>query len=390
MEEVPDIKNDVNLDSFTRFPRLMLRMVFVSFGPLPSGATRREQRVFRAKRIYNKFQFAFYFLCIVSRGASVVNSESLLERSQVFLDVVAFILQQMKVVLFVWHKDKIWEIFEDLKKLFNDENPDEKKEKVKNYLHRHRILTRIYAFPTTMIIIMNLLPIFPYLFFGKMKLFFDYWYPFDPYQLHTFPFAFFWVNWTLESVGMSLMAAETMLFSIITIVVMEFDILKENLTKMFDYTGQERRKRVQQLVDRHQALLEICERIQESFSLTFLLNFLVSSIVMCFVTFQLSTIENDFLSCAFYLNYLVVISAQILLLCFYGQKLTNASEEVYQGVYDCGWEDSSDETTKKQLIPIILRAQKGKRLSALYFADISLETYTRVSLTTRKLQDDGL
>lgn len=68
----------------------------------------------------------------------------------------------------------------------------------------------------------------------------------------------------------------------------------------------------------------------------------------------------------------------ILLLCSFGQKLTNSSESVANGVYDCGWEDIKDEAFKKQLQLIIIRARRAKKLTAMGFADISLETFTRV------------
>lgn len=100
---------------------------------------------------------------------------------------------------------------------------------------------------------------------------------------------------------------------------------------------------------------------------------------MCFVAFQLSPARNDFSTYTFYIPYLSMICGQILLLCVFGQNLKDSSEAVADGVYDSGWEDFADNDFKRQLVIIILRAQRPKRLTAMNFAEISLTSFTSVS-----------
>lgn len=156
----------------------------------------------------------------------------------------------------------------------------------------------------------------------------------------------------------------------------EFDVLKTDLTSILKTPESKRKEEMQKLIDRK--LLDISDRVQETYSPTSLLSFVISSIVIGFAIFQLSNGNINFVSYLSLLSYLEMMAAQTLLLCFFGQNLIDASESVAERAYNCEWENSSDEAFKKQLILIILRSQRAKKLTAMGFADISLETYTRV------------
>lgn len=77
--------------------------------------------------------------------------------------------------------------------------------------------------------------------------------------------------------------------------------------------------------------------------------------------------------------YLGMVGGQCLLLCFYGQKILDRSGAVADGAFNCGWENFGDVSFNKQLILLIQRSHRTKRLTAMNFADISLATFTSVS-----------
>lgn len=101
--------------------------------------------------------------------------------------------------------------------------------------------------------------------------------------------------------------------------------------------------------------------------------------------FPLSTAEIDIAANAFLIPSLLVMSAQILLLCVFGQKLIISSVKVAEGIYNCNWTDSVKELRVKMVL-IIMQAQKPRKLTAMKFVDVSLESFKnvrfRVSLVT--------
>lgn len=100
---------------------------------------------------------------------------------------------------------------------------------------------------------------------------------------------------------------------------------------------------------------------------------------MCFSLFKIITADGDMSIYFFYSSYLFGMAGGILLLCHFGQMLIDASESLAEGAYFSEWETFEEEHFKKQIIPIMLRAQRAKCLTAMGFADISLLTYTTVS-----------
>ena len=141
----------------------------------------------------------------------------------------------------------------------------------------------------------------------------------------------------------------------------------------------ERRDKMKDLINRHNNLLEIIEKLKLIFEPSCLFSFVLSSVIMCIVSFVFLTIMDDLLSCMFYVVYIVLAGSQIWLLCYFGQKLLNSSVGVANQIYECEWTELDDNDFKKQIIVIIARAQRPEILTAMGFADISLETFTTVN-----------
>ena len=212
-----------------------------------------------------------------------------------------------------------------------------------------------------------------------MEMSLKYWFPFDPLTPGHFPIAALWTDWVVGIALAFLLASDSMLYALIMVLTMEFDMLTSDLKNFNSTPESEKAKRIQYLTDRHNNLLKIADKLQNIFSVTFLVSFGVSSMIMCFVAFQLTTAGSNLFIYAFYIPYMSMMGGQILLLCYFGQKLMNASESVADGAFQSGWETSDSIKFNKQFIIVIQRAQKEKRLTALGFTDISLATFTTAS-----------
>lgn len=137
---------------------------------------------------------------------------------------------------------------------------------------------------------------------------------------------------------------------------------------------------MKELVDRHNKLLDLGDKLQEIYQLTFLFSFVISSLIFCFILFKLSTTSpgDRVEAYSFFVPYLCMMVGQVFLICFYGQRLIDASLAVADGVYNCGWEEIFDVKFRKQLLLIIIRSQRPKTLTAMGFAEISLPSFTSV------------
>ncbi|XP_023299035.2 odorant receptor 13a [Lucilia cuprina] len=89
----------------------------------------------------------------------------------------------------------------------------------------------------------------------------------------------------------------------------------------------------------HNKLIEFANRLENFFNPILLVNFTISSILICMVGFQLVTGKDMFIGD--YVKFLVYISSslsQLYVLCWNGDSLIQHSTETAQHLYNCNWE----------------------------------------------------
>lgn len=206
----------------------------------------------------------------------------------------------------------------------------------------------------------------------------NYWYPFDAFKPQNFIFALTWLELIAYLSLVHSLAADSLLYGLISVLRMEFDVLRHDLTNLKDCSIKEWNESIKRLAERHNKLLRVSNRLQNIYGPSFLCCFLTTSLVLCFIAFQLST-ANHIAVYLFNIFYLGLICLQIFLLCYFCQKVINSSEGVADGIYDCGWERIEDESFKRHLIPMMMMSQNGVKLSAMSFFEVSIESYSAVS-----------
>lgn len=372
-------EEEIDIESFKRFSLFSFRLAFVDFRPLPEGASRKEKLEYFARDFYHKICIYSWCVALVSKIILVFNFSNVIDALPAILDVVTYFLNVFKMVHTVLRKRAIWKLFQDMEPLFKRRVDDNKKYGVKTYLDQYNRWMLSYSAPLILFLGLNALTIVPFLLFGTMALFLNYWYPFDPYQLHTFPYAYVWVMWAAYTALINMLATDSNLYSIITILSMEFDILNTDLKNILKTPKDKRVKKMQELIDHHNHLLDLSDRLQDIYSVTFLFSFFISSLILCFVVFQISQSSNP-ATIAFFFSYFGMMGGPIMLLCLYGQKLINSSASITEGIYESDWETFDDNDFKKQIILVTLRAQRFKQLTAMKFSNVSLESLTAVNI----------
>ena len=372
-------EDEINFDVFTKFSLLIFRFVLFKFMPLPEGATLRQKVVHFARLNYYRFTLVLCFIAFILMSShTVVNADNLEEAAKSFPNLCSVALMSLKGFATFLRRDDIWKIFQELIDMEERRVGKNKKYQVKKYLDAYHFYMILYSAVFVFISLPVYFTIIPFIMDGTMKFAIQYWFPFNPYRLAVFPFVTFYIDFVVYSNLMFLLATDSLLYALLMIVSMEFEILKSDLYEIGLIPENERLEKIKRLTDHHNKLLDISGKLQNIYSVTFLLALAISSLILCAVVFQLS-IKVDLELYSFYVPYVFLLGGQTYLLCLFGQKLIDSSESVAEGIFESGWEDSDDIVYKKQLILIIMRAQRAKKLSAMGFTDIALGSFTSVS-----------
>lgn len=372
-------EDQIDFDSFVKFSLLMFRVVFFNFRPLNDNATIVMKVKYYAMMTYYGLCMLVFFVAMVQMIVyAITHSDNFVSAASAIPNAVSVLLISNKAFLTFLRKNDIWKIFLELRALFSRTGQENEKRKLKKYLDMYHRIIKVYAGIFVVLYIPVVGAAIPYLINGTMQLTVNYWFPFDAYKFTTFPIALFWADLISGNALILLMAADSLLFAMITVIAMEFDFLKDDMEQLTCAPKEERNKKFVDLVQRHSKLLELSEKLEDIYGLTFLVSFVISSLIMCFVAFQLSIAETNISAYMFYIPYLGMVGGQILLLCWFGQKLMNSSVAVADGVYDSDWMDVDDSAYKRQLVLVILRSQRTQKLTAMKFADVSLASFTTV------------
>jgi 7tm Odorant receptor len=368
-------ENEIDFNSFVKFSKWLFQVHLFKFEALSVNSSPRATFLYKAKQLFTWFCLLSMVIAASSMTAFVfVNISDFLAASNSLTNIVTISLIGLKAFVTVLKRETICDVMKSLEASVGTN----RKHKMKSYLSSYHQSIKLYSIVFIATFFPILFPIIPYMASSKMQLTVNYWYPFDAFQLSTFPIAFAWNVWTSWVSLTFLLATDSLLYALIEVISMEFDMLKIDLLSLKASPSHERLSTIKSLNQRHIELIELSDKLQNVYAVTFLFSFVVSSLMMCFVAFQLSTAKK-LSAYTFYVPYLGLVSGQVLLLCVYGQKLIDSSSSVADGAYECGWHEMRDNRLKKLLILIIARGQRPSRLTAMGFADISLPSFTSVS-----------
>lgn len=373
-------EDEINFDSFIKFPLFCCKLVSLTFEPLSANPSFLKQFQFALRLSLCRF---FLFITIVTEVSlsmyTVLGAEDFLGAAASAANVLNLLLIMLKVFVSYWQREDIWRIFVELRAISAPRINENAKYKIKEYLDGYHYFIKIYAAAMVGLNTPNFLSIISYLIFGTQKLIVQYWYPFDPDTPENYPYALAWTNvagWICCTSGV---ASDALLYALITVVAMEFDIFKIDLMNITFTPPEQRSDELKNLVNRHNKLFEIGGKLQGIYNVTFFVSLVISSLAMCYVAFMLMN-AYDVETYGFYVSYLCMVGGQILLLCIYGQKILDSSAAVADGIFYCNWEEIDDIALKKQLLFMIHRAQTPKKLSAIGYIDVTHESFTKVRI----------
>ena len=252
-------------------------------------------------------------------------TSSFTEASSSISNAVSIALVAVKASITFWNRGKIWDMLQELRKLFQCRSINKSDYNVSEYFASYRRITNTFLITSVFMFLPVTLPILTYFYNGTMLFTVDYWFPFDPYQPLSFKLANLWIILVALITITSLLGCESLLYALFTVLIIQFDFLKTDFMKLKDLPENEMLNELGQLIDRHNILFNLKEKLQSIYQFAFLLSFVISSLIMCFVAFNLLIAEDVIASYSFYIPYLTLIGGPILLLCVFGQHLFDSS-----------------------------------------------------------------
>lgn len=295
-----------------------------------------------------------------------------------------FFLAIVKSMTFKHYRKEVSETVEILDELFPRTTGSQKVLNVAKYLKSYKVLERalslmIYSVGSLFFAV----PVFKFILTGIWinKLPYLNWFPFDEYDPKFYNFVFLWEAFNSFSTIASVLAPDLTLYAFITLISMHFDSLCQSLRDLKNVPEAQVKKQFIELIELHQTLMKLSGNLEKIFSISIFFNFLGSSIFICLACFQAFIGTNSNIK-ADSLLLLVSSLTQILLLCFFGTKLSTASGNVADAAYDSGWSVES----KFFLLMIIRRSQKPAVITAYKFSPVSLNAFMNVSIESRYIR----
>lgn len=139
------IEDEINFDSFIRFPVFVLRFVLLEFKTLDENLSQWRKFIEWLKKAVLGICVFVHTTCIVCGIGNAVNSSDLVTIVGSILDALAAIVNQTKFWTILLHKKEIMVIFQDLRVIFDRHRNRNKEYGVKNYFDKYRFPIKIFA-----------------------------------------------------------------------------------------------------------------------------------------------------------------------------------------------------------------------------------------------------
>lgn len=375
----------LNLLDFVRFPFKCCKVF--GFDPYKAGDENISWKR-KLMSIYHQLVVANLILILVMTIIFVKkNIRDLALTTETVPGTGYAVLAIVKSVSISMRQQEFRDLMETLKGLFPKTVDEESSLEAKKYFKGYKRMERVFAsIMCSVAVIFLVVPVIKLLLTGVWidKLPFPMWFPFNEFNPWFYNLAFLWQMNNLFITIVSLLGPDLILYAFITLICMQYDNLCKRLLVIgddpnFRTPATDASEKFIELVKLHETLIRLSRNLEKIYSASIFFNFFGSSILICLVGYQISVgIKSEIL--VKFAVFLAASSIQILLLCYYGNKLTTASGNVAEAAYASGWNKREMKEQKTFLLLMIQRSQRPAVISAFKFSVVSLNAFTTVSL----------
>ncbi|XP_076235029.1 odorant receptor 13a-like [Calliopsis andreniformis] len=215
-----------------------------------------------------------------------------------------------------------------------------------------------------------------------------------PLAFYDFPFyEIVYVSQMLATTtcGLMILAIDTLIATALLHTCGHYEILKENLkqlnsdicytsstesnAKTVSYKLHKVKNQVAHIIKHHRVILWFCDSMEKNFHLMLFLQTVASSLIICFIGFQVSTTLMEHSKVVKFSSHLMMAVFQLLLFCFPGDVLISQSFSISSATYAIQWYELPA-LIKNEVCMIILRSQKPSCITAGKIYVMHLENFS--------------
>ncbi|XP_022220278.2 odorant receptor 85c [Drosophila obscura] len=298
---------------------------------------------------------------------------------------IGFVFVGMSKMFFIWwKKPALSEVMRDLEQIYPKGREAEEEYRLQSFLRSSSRISVTYALLYSVLIwTFNLFSIMQFVVYEKLlhirvvglALPYTVYYPWNWEAPWSFNLLLFCQNFAGYTSAAGQISTDLLLCAVATQLVMHFDYLSRVLEghKLSGKWEKDSRFLIN-TVKYHQQILRLSAVVNDIFGIPLLLNFMVSTFVICFVGFQMTVgVPPDIMIKLFL--FLFSSLCQVYLICHYGQLIADASFGLSNAAYKQNW-NHADVRYRHALVYIIARAQKTTYLKATVFMSITRATMT--------------
>ncbi|KAL7740602.1 hypothetical protein ACLKA6_009486 [Drosophila palustris] len=134
-----------------------------------------------------------------------------------------------------------------------------------------------------------------------------------------------------------------------------------------------------QIIERHNAIIDLCTDLTGQFTVIVLMHFLSAAFVLCSTILDIM-LNTSSLSGLTYICYSVAAMTQLFLYCYGGNHVSESSAAVANTLYEVEWY-KCDARTRKIILMILRRSQRAKTIAVPFFTP-SLPAFSSILSTT--------
>nr|AFC91750.2 putative odorant receptor OR42 [Cydia pomonella] len=305
--------------------------------------------------------------------------ENFLELTGLAPCICVGILSLLKIAALAWKKETVFSLAHKLERLSTETlkdpiktdivSPDINllKTLIKYYFILNAVLICVYNFSTPFYILYHYLTTNEEIFIL-------------PYAV-TVPFSTeAWPGWTFVYVFsvicgficvLFFTAVDALYFTLTSYVCTIFAVLSNEIICLNQPTGDI----LDQIIKKHQNVLELAEDLEDIFTLPNFFNVLVGSLEICALGFNLMIGDwNNVPGC---MLFIMSVLFQLFMMSVFGEKLIGSSIKVGESAFLCDWY-KMNQKTQKVLLVLITRTRKPTRLTAFKYSVICYEGFTKI------------
>ncbi|XP_053690971.1 odorant receptor 85c-like [Sabethes cyaneus] len=371
----------VKFESFIRVPEIFYDMIGITRYGEPRHTTRA-----RLKQLFFWSSYANTIFCLIIEHIYFIkaagNFTNFLELTALAPCIGFTALSIVKIMTVKLNEAKLNRILDRLNDLFPTSHLDQERYRTFQYNLESQVVMKSFSILYMILIwIFNLLPLVSmlvnYLANAVLEKELPYfmWYWYDWNKEGYYELTFFHQIWGGFDSAVFNLCTDLMFCAIILLLCLQFDIIAYRLKNATnDY------RELVSCIELHQAVVDLSDQLESIFSPSILVNFVGSSVIICLVGFQ-ATSEISAFDLFKFILFLISSLVQVFLLCYYGNKLIEASSQIAYSAFEGNWY-MADARYQKSLLFVVTRAGKWQKLTAMKFSVVSLASYSAILSTS--------